>query len=128
MSKNPNFVLGFEELDPYEDEVDLYPSPRTQATWPTTTTPPTTTTAHNWTNCLCPTDLTTDATGEGEGSKELFWLFVSLVMPILIGVGHGFVSSAYERLIRNRIRDDSNNDNSKKFCLNFEQILKLNSF
>ena len=60
--------------------------------------------------CTCPMDSTPMQGGEGDSNDELFWLFASLMVPILIGIGHGFVSSAYERMIRNKLRDESNNE------------------
>jgi len=67
--------------------------------------------------CICPMDSTPMLGGEGDSNEELFWLFASLVVPILIGFGHGFVSSAYERMVRNKLQDESNNETGKLFSL-----------
>ena len=69
--------------------------------------------------CICPMDSTPMQGGEGDSNDELFWLFASLMVPILIGFGHGFVSSAYERMIRNKLRDESNNETGEYSFLIF---------
>ena len=66
--------------------------------------------------CLCPTDLLPEKTASEDnngGSADLFWMLLSLMAPILIGLFNGFVSSAYERMVRNKLRDEDNNETSK---------------
>ena len=85
------------------------------ATFPTTTTTTSASTFQTPLICLCPTDLLSEkaASDDNGGSADLFWMLLSLMAPVVIGLFNGFVSSAYERMVHNKLRDEDNNETSK---------------
>ena len=121
---NPYFIVGDKEEEATTWGTTFTSTVGTSVTeattFPTTTTSTTasTPTSNPTLICLCPTNLLPDESiskDNNGGSEDLFWMLLSLMAPVLIGLFHGFVSSAYERMVRNKLRDEENNETSKWF-------------